>query len=158
MLYTEYDSPVGRLLLCSDGTALTGVYFPTQKVDVSAMERRDSLPLLRRAQAWLEAYFAGTPEPVDFPLEPGGTAFQRRVWQHLRSVPFGQTVTYGEIARKLGPCMSAQAVGQAVGKNPISILIPCHRCLGARKKLTGYAGGLEQKKWLLTHEGCGFRD
>ncbi len=155
-MFTQYDSPVGTLLLCSDGNALTGIWLKDHSGDRG--ERADALPLFDRVRHWLDCYFTGCPITVDFPLAPAGTPFQQVVWNILLTVPWGQTITYGEIARSLSPDMSAQAVGQAVGKNPISILIPCHRCIGAGGKLTGYAGGLENKKWLLTHEGCCFQN
>ena len=100
----------------------------------------------------MESYFAGNPGAVEFPLSPTGTDFQRKVWAILLTIPYGQTTTYGAIAKQLGNAMSAQAVGQAVGRNPISIIIPCHRVMGAKGQLTGYAGGIENKKWLLRHE------
>ena len=157
-MYTQYDSPVGTLLLCSDGEALTGLYLPCGEAGAALKVRQDELALFDRVRHWLDGYFAGKPGRIDFPLCPRGTPFQKQVWDILLTVPYGRTTTYGAIAGMLSPNMSAQAVGQAVGKNPISIIIPCHRCIGAGGKLTGYAGGLENKKWLLTHECCGFAD
>ena len=114
-------------------------------------------PVLCKAAAWLDGYFEGRVEPVPVPLAPSGTAFQQRVWKRLLQIPYGNVITYGDIAREMeretGRRMSAQAVGGAVGSNPISILIPCHRVVGAGGKLTGYAGGLDKKTWLLCHEG-----
>lgn len=152
MEYTAgYDSPMGPLKLLSDGVNLTGLYIEktTDNMD---------LPVFSKAKKWLDAYFQGEENGFDFPLKPEGTAFQRKIWDILLTIPFGTTRTYGDIARQaaneLGKeKMSAQAVGQAVGRNPISILIPCHRCVGAQGKLTGYTGGMEYKKWLLRHEG-----
>ena len=149
--YTNYPSPIGDLLLTSDGNSLTGLYLPAQRKP-EAIAAGNDLPLFAAAKNWLDMYFAGDPMPVTFPLLPRGTDFQRNVWQILLTVPYSKTVTYGQIARLLSPSMSAQAVGGAVGKNPISIIIPCHRCIGANGQLTGYAGGLEAKKWLLKHE------
>ena len=111
-----------------------------------------------RAKVWLDGYFSGNPAELSFPLNPHGTSFQKQVWEILLTVPYGKTTTYGAIAREIAlrtgkEKMSAQAVGQAVGANPISILIPCHRVVGANGKLTGYAGGLDKKEWLLRHEG-----
>ena len=156
MNYGRYESPLGPLLLSWEGDCLTGLWMNRE-----LPEENDPIP--EKVKRWLDAYFDGHPEQISFPLKPEGTEFQKQVWNILLTIPYGQTRTYGDIAREMAAWtgkikMSAQAVGQAVGKNPISILIPCHRCLGAGKKLTGYAGGLEQKKWLLTHEGCGFRD
>lgn len=157
-MYTKYDSPVGTLLLCSDGETLGGLYLSGEREETDFGVRRDDLPLFDRVRYWLDGYFAGHPGQIDFSLLPQGTPFQKRVWDILLTIPYGQTTTYGAIAGMLSPQMSAQAVGQAVGKNPISIIIPCHRVIGAGGKLTGYAGGLENKKWLLTHEGCAFTD
>lgn len=154
MVYcTEYLSPLGKILLTSDGEALTGLWLDTQNPPDVSMERRDHLPLFRSVKDWLDAYFRGEERPIGFPLSPAGTAFQQKVWQILPTIPYGQTRTYGSIAKQIRPTMSAQAVGQAVGRNPISIIIPCHRCMGAGNKLTGYTGGLDKKVWLLRHEG-----
>ncbi len=114
-------------------------------------------PVLLQARQWLERYFAGMPEPITFPLAPAGTPFQQVIWNLLLDIPYGETRTYGELSRQAAKLlgkqrMSAQAVGGAVGRNPISILIPCHRCIGANGKLVGYAAGLGRKAWLLAHE------
>lgn len=153
MYFAAYDSPVGLLLLQSDGEALTGLWMNRE-----GPEQAESCPVLQQAALWLEDYFQGQSQPVVFPLKPEGTSFQKQVWQLLLDIPWGETRTYGdlagEMARQMGKeTMSAQAIGQAVGRNPISILIPCHRVVGAGGKLTGYAGGLERKQWLLRHEG-----
>lgn len=150
--FAEYDSPVGKLLLRSDGSALTGLW-----IGRDMPERGTEDPILKDAALWLEGYFRGEVPPVTVPLAPEGTAFQLLVWELLLAIPYGETMTYGEIAReaaaRLGKeKMSAQAVGQAVGSNPISILIPCHRVVGAKGQLTGYAWGIEKKQWLLSHE------
>ena len=108
--------------------------------------------IFNSAKRWLDAYFDGKPPVRDFSLVLKGTAFQHRVWDLLEQVPYGETVTYGQLAKQLGGKMSAQAVGQAVGKNPIAIMIPCHRVVGAGGRLTGYAWGIERKQWLLRHE------
>ena len=150
--YTAVPSPVGDLRLTSDGISLTGLYLPVHRPDDTHWEESKDLAIFNSAKAWLDGYFSGKPGAVEFPLSPAGTAFQQRVWEILLTVPYGQTITYGTIAGQLGENMSAQAVGQAVGKNPISIIIPCHRVLGANGQLTGYAGGIENKKWLLRHE------
>ena len=152
MYYTLYCSPVGVLHLTSDGTALTGLWMEAQNPGLSAALYPGDLSIFNSAKCWLDDYFAGTPREVDFPLSPAGTAFQRRVWELLLTISYGQTTTYGAIAKQLGENMSAQAVGQAVGRNPISIIIPCHRVVGAKGQLIGYAGGPEAKKWLLRHE------
>ena len=151
--YRRYDSPMGPLLLISDGKNLTGLY-----MNRPIPEKMTQLPVFQKTEGWLDAYFQGQVRPLDFPIRADGTEFQMRVWDILLTIPFGQTRTYGHIAREMAQIlgkekMSAQAVGQAVGRNPISILIPCHRCLGAKGQLTGYAGGIENKLWLLRHEG-----
>ena len=155
MQFAEYPSPVGKLLLLSDGEALTGLY-----MDAAAPEDAVQVdnPVLRQTAAWLDDYFNGVQSQWNVPLAPQGTAFQKQVWKLLLTIPYGQTCSYGDIAREIArqtgkEKMSAQAVGQAVGSNPISILIPCHRVVGAKGQLTGYAGGLEKKIWLLRHEG-----
>lgn len=150
MDYSQYSSPVGTLYLTADEAALTGIWMHPEKTEDS--------PLLEQAKHWLDSYFSGNPSEIGFPLNPHGTAFQKQVWDILLTIPYGQTTTYGSLAQKMAVLtgkkkMSAQAVGQAVGKNPISILIPCHRVVGANGKLTGYAGGLDKKEWLLRHEG-----
>ena len=151
--FTRYDSPIGPLYLRSDGTSLTGLS------PVLAGTIRDDLPIFREARNWLDAYFrSGRPDPRDLPLDPPGTDFQKAVWAELLAVPYGESRTYGEMARALGIPRGAQAVGQAVGRNPIAIIIPCHRILGVGNNLIGFAWGLEKKKWLLRHEGVDFID
>ena len=145
MFYAQYDSPIGPLALASDGTALTGLSFgPCQ-------ELQTPLPLFAEVGAWLDDYFSGRDPGPTPPLAPWGTAFQRKVWDELRKVPFGATVSYGTLAKAAG-CGSPRAVGQAVHNNPIAILIPCHRVIGADGSLTGFAGGLDLKRRLLVLE------
>lgn len=155
MEYSYYDSPVGRLLLTSEHGALTGLWMDARAPEGAS--REEDNPVLIQTKNWLDGYFRGEPPEIDFPLAPEGTAFQCRVWQILLAIPYGETRSYGDIAREAAALMgkkkmSAQAVGGAVGRNPISILIPCHRVVGAGGQLTGYAGGLERKAWLLGHE------
>lgn len=150
--FTHYLSPIGPLLLVSDGSALTGLWMPTEHFSTEHCIQRDDLPLFQDVQVWLDGYFQGKPAEFSFPLSPAGTPFQKRVWEILLTIPYGQTTSYGAIAKDLSPGMSAQAVGQAVGRNPISIIIPCHRVVGTKGQLTGYAGGLPIKTWLLRHE------
>ena len=150
MDYCEYPSPVGTLYLTADEGGLTGIWMHRSKTE--------DFPVLTQAKVWLDSYFSGNPIEFTFPLNPHGTTFQKQVWEILLAIPYGETTTYGAIAREMAQRtgkekMSAQAVGQAVGANPISILIPCHRVVGAKGKLTGYAGGLDKKEWLLRHEG-----
>lgn len=150
MNFAEYVSPFGTLLLSSNGTQLTGARFDRQAPE----ELRDDA-VLAAAKLWLDSYFRGECQEPEFPLLPEGTAFQQKVWEHLLRIPFGQAVTYGSLAKQISENMSAQAVGQAVGKNPIAIIIPCHRCVGAGGQLTGYAWGIERKRQLLEHEQKG---
>ena len=151
-LYTEYLSPVGRLTLAGEGEVLTGLWLEGQRYfgGPAHLVRRGEAPVFLAARHWLERYFAGEDPGPPPALAPEGTAFQRRVWSLLGGIPWGRTVTYGALARQLGS--APRAVGSAVGRNPISILIPCHRVLGADGSLTGYAGGVERKRWLLEHE------
>ena len=152
MCFTTFPSPLGPLLLISDGISLTGLQIQAGEPQDRGLVRQDDLPLFDAVRTWLKHYFAGDPQAVDFPISPAGTAFQQRIWNILRTIPWGSTITYGAIAGLLSRRMSARAVGQAVGKNPIAIIIPCHRCVGAKGRLTGYAWGPETKKWLLNHE------
>lgn len=158
MIYTmRYDSPLGGLLLAASAEALAGLWMEGQKYFPAALEGTENAghPPLRQAAAWLDRYFAGArPESGELTLAPAGSDFQRAVWDLLRRIPYGETVTYGELALAAGRGRtSAQAVGGAVGRNPISIIIPCHRVVGAGGSLTGYAGGIGKKVRLLTHEG-----
>lgn len=151
--YTYYLSPIGRLFLISDGSALSGLYLDTQLCLRDLGIRNDALPVFRQTAVWLDRYFAGEmPSPHGLLLALYGTAFQQKVWKILLDIPYGETRTYGDIAREISPVMSPQAVGGAVGRNPVSIIIPCHRVVGTGGALTGYAGGLQNKKWLLRHE------
>ena len=161
MVKTEYASPVGKLTLVSDGENLTGLWMAGQKYFAAGIPTNlpvcDDLPVFLQARDWLDRYFSGErPLPGELPLAPQGSAFRQSVWRILCEIPYGQTVTYGEIAKSLG-VRSAQAVGGAVGHNPISIIIPCHRVLGSDGSLTGYAGGAQKKIWLLAHEGAQLR-
>lgn len=162
MVKTNYDSPLGQLTLASDGEAIIGLWIEGQKYFAAGIPTNlpvcDDLPVFLQARDWLDRYFAGKrPAVCELPLAPQGSAFRQSVWTILCQIPYGHTVTYGEIAKRLG-CKSAQAVGGAVGHNPISIIIPCHRVLGADRGLTGYAGGTDKKIWLLRHEGAAFRE
>ena len=161
MFSTEYPSSLGRLTLGSDGTHITGLWLPEQKYFPAApMERREALSVFAQAANWLDSYFAGEePDPGELPLAPAGSDFRRLIWDLLLDIPYGELTTYGQLAdkaaRRMGRySMSAQAVGGAVGHNPISIIIPCHRVVGADGSLTGYAGGVAAKSWLLQHEGA----
>lgn len=147
MEQTYFDSPLGPILLTAEGDRLTGAEF-----DKKAEKLGDS-PVLRQAENWLLRYFAGeNPDPAELKLAPRGTAFQEKVWELLGQIPYGQTTSYGALAKKLSVSMSAQAIGGAVGKNPIVILVPCHRVVGADGGLTGFAAGLDRKRFLLELE------
>ena len=152
---TVYPSPLGPLTLASDGCALTGLWLQGQKYfggGARQWEEKDDVPVFAEARLWLDDYFAGNePDPEELPLAPSGTDFRQAVWRELLQIPYGETMTYGDLAARIG-CASARAVGGAVSRNPISIIIPCHRVLGADGSLTGYAGGTECKRWLLAHE------
>lgn len=152
--YDEFDSPIGTLLLCSDGEHLTGLFLPTEHAPQpqAGYWLRDRQRFTRTREQ-LQAYFAGELKLFDLPLAPQGSAFQRRVWAELDRIPYGVTFSYGEIARRIGNPKASRAVGLANGRNPISIITPCHRVIGANGSLTGYGGGIERKRWLLRHEG-----
>ena len=161
LYYTYYESPVGKVMLLASEEALAGLWLPGQKVDQQLMARavfQDYTPILEQGRTWLDRYFSGgQPTPEEIPLDPQGSVFRKRVWRRLCKIPYGQVETYGQIARELGAenrgKMSAQAVGGAVGHNPIALIIPCHRVVGASGSLTGYGGGIERKIRLLTLEG-----
>ena len=153
---TDYESPLGEMLIVSDGEAICGVWFYGQKHFKSTVVGKtihdDGLSIFKKAKQWFEDYFNGKNPQINFQLKPEGSKFRQKVWKILSEIPYGETLTYGEIASQISPNMSAQAVGGAVGRNPISILIPCHRVLGSDGKLTGYAAGLDKKIELLKIE------
>ena len=162
---TEYHSPLGLITLASDGSSLTGLWFKGQKYYASTLPenavRNDSLPVFEETARWLDAYFGDDPLPPLPPLSPQGTTFRKIVWDLLLEIPYGTTTTYGALAcelRQRGCSASPRAVGGAVGHNPISILIPCHRVIGSDGNLTGYAGGYEAKRFLLELESCAQED
>ena len=150
--YTYVESPVGPLLLTSDGAQLTGIYFDYESVNVTAWVRRDDAAPFGETVEQLAEYFAGTRADFELPLAPSGTDFQRRVWTELTRIPYGATISYGELARRIGNPNASRAVGLANGRNPIPIVVPCHRVIGVNGTLTGYGGGLERKQHLLTLE------
>ncbi len=156
--YVYWDSPLGRMVLVAKDDALIGVYFDGQRyqppIGASWRERPES-SVLRRAVLQLAEYFAGTRTRFDLPLAPVGTPFQRAVWQAIAAVPSGRTITYAELAANAGRPGSTRAAGNATGRNPLSIVIPCHRIVGADGSLTGYAGGLDRKRALLALERPG---
>ena len=160
---TTYLSPVGKITLACDGENLVGLWLQGQKyyggTIAKMMTEQNKLPVFAAARAWLDQYFAGeSPAISALPLAPIGSDFRQAVWQILCEIPYGEVITYGEIAKKMAikfqkKSMSSQAVGGAVGHNPISIIIPCHRVVGANGSLTGYAGGIQKKIALLELEG-----
>ena len=162
MTYIQhYDAPLGRILLAADEVGLTGLWFDGAKYfadGLPAEHTERETPVLSEARRWLDLYFAGREPGFLPPLHPAGSTFQQAVWALLLQIPYGQTTTYGELAAQLAAHnglkrMSAQAVGGAVGHNPISIIVPCHRVVGTDGRLTGYAGGLAKKLALLKLEG-----
>ena len=166
MTFTQrYNSPMGGILLAADEIGLTGVWFDGQKYFARGLPKEQTernTPVLSAAKRWLDIYFTGREPDFMPPLNPVGSGFQRAVWELLLQIPYGQTTTYGALAQKLAQQqglahMSAQAVGGAVGRNKISILIPCHRVVGTGGRLTGYAGGVDRKAGLLELEHSGLR-
>lgn len=153
LCYSYLDSPVGRLLLAGDESALHFVSFPTgSKAFGPRPEWRAAEAPFSAAKAQLAEYFAGERRAFDLPLKLTGTEFQRQVWTILPEIPFGRTWTYGELARALNKPLAVRAVGAANGRNPLPIILPCHRVIGANGALTGFGGGLATKDFLLRHE------
>lgn len=160
---TSYSSPLGQIMLASDGENINGVWLTGQKYFADTvteeMTVKDDLAIFACANNWLDRYFLGEkPAITELPLAPYGGEFRRGVWDILCKIPYGEVTTYGDIAKEMAAKMnknnmSSQAIGGAVGHNPISIIIPCHRVVGASGSLTGYAGGIDKKIWLLKHEG-----
>jgi methylated-DNA-[protein]-cysteine S-methyltransferase len=160
----HYNSPLGNITMASEGTALVGLWFEGQKYFADTLlcpenEERPELPIFEQTRRWLDCYFAGKDPGFTPPIVMRtNSSFRRQVWEQLLTIPYGHTLTYGDIARRIAaerglPSMSAQAVGGAVGHNPISIIVPCHRVVGTNGSLTGYAGGVERKALLLQIEG-----
>ena len=159
---TYYSSPIGVLMLASDGEKLIGLWVEDQKYFAATVkddiEEKNDLPVFIAVKKWLDSYFSGEkPEIPESLLAPSGGEFRKKIWDVLCEIPYGEVVTYGDIAKKMAKIrgkekMSAQAVGGAVGHNPISIIIPCHRVVGAKGSLTGYASGIDRKIKLLKHE------
>lgn len=144
-------SPVGELEIHAANDAIVAVYFPSHRAPEAA-ER--ATPLLKKAKAQMEDYFRGKRKDFDLPLAPEGTAFQKKVWKALQGIPYGETRSYAQIAAKVGKPKAARAVGGANNRNPIGLIVPCHRVIGASGDMVGYAGGLPMKKWLLSHESA----
>ena len=153
MKFTTFDSPVGELLLVGDDEGLAGLYLPGGKNAITPDPSwvRDEAAFTEVASQ-LKEYFAGTRQEFDLTLNPVGSKFQRQVWEALLDIPYGETASYGQTAAAIGHPNGSRAVGAANGQNPIAIIVPCHRVIGANGSLTGYGGGLPMKKWLLAHE------
>lgn len=157
LFYLRHATPLGAVLIAASTRGIAGIWFEGQRhgPDASGWTVQPDHPLLRRAAAQLDAYFAGRRSSFDLPLDPqGGTPFQRSVWQALQAIPAGGTTSYAELGQRIGRPAASRAVGVAVGRNPVSIVVPCHRVLGSGGALTGYAGGLERKRALLALEGA----
>jgi len=151
MFHSYLDSPIGRLLLTGDGSALTGLYLAEHVRVVKPLGTRDDSVFVETARQLAE-YFEGERRVFELPLAPSGTPFQLRVWQLLQDIGYGERRSYGELAAELGNPNAARAVGLANGRNPISIIVPCHRVVGSKGALTGYSGGITNKQWLLEFE------
>ena len=149
----EITSPLGPLRIVGSAQAVESIDWNLDRASVTT-DTADYCPLLDECARQLQAYFDGRLTAFDLPVAPAGTNFQQRVWQRLMAIPFGHTLSYGQLAETLQPPTSPRAIGNAVGRNPISIVLPCHRVVGSRGDLTGFAGGLDRKEWLLTHEGA----
>jgi len=155
LFYKEMKSPVGKLKLVASSKALVAVLWEQERpnrVKLDTMSLDPQQPILLETERQLSEYFAGKRTRFDLPLEPDGTEFQKKVWQALREIPFGQTQSYRNLAKAAGSPKASRAVGAANGKNPLSIVVPCHRVIGADRALTGFAGGLEAKATLLALE------
>ena len=152
---TVYESPVGEILIVSDTESIIGISFKSATDDELTVN--DDLSIFQKTKQWLDDYFNGLNPKIDFKLKVEGTEFRKRVWKILSDIPYGETMTYGEIASMISPEMSAQAVGGAVGANPIAIVIPCHRVLGKNARLTGYSAGVDKKIELLKIENISYR-
>jgi methylated-DNA-[protein]-cysteine S-methyltransferase len=155
LTYDVMQTPIDRLVLASDGSAIVGVWMANAEPDDKRWpDRRGSDGVLDDARRELDAYFAGRLRTFSIPLAPNGTEFQRRVWSALCDIPFGTTISYADLARRLSKAAAVRAVGAANGRNPIPIIVPCHRVIGSDGSLTGFGGGIARKRWLLEHEGA----
>jgi methylated-DNA-[protein]-cysteine S-methyltransferase len=159
-VFCYVESPIGRLMLTTDGTALTGLYMNLYRNKPSKLPglsddwiQNATIDPLPAAARQLKEYFAGKRREFDLPLRMEGTEFQQRVWRELIKIPFGETRSYGQLAKRLNNPNGSRAVGLANGRNPIAVIVPCHRVIGADGSLTGFGGGLDRKEWLLNHEG-----
>lgn len=157
LVRAPFDSPLGRLTLVAEGDALVAILWPDDapaRVPLGEPREDAAQPVLAATARQLDEYFAKARTRFDLPLAPRGTAFQQAVWRQLAAIPFGETRSYADLARALGNAAATRAVGAANGRNPLSIVLPCHRVVGSGGALTGFAGGVEAKRWLLAHEGA----
>jgi len=156
IFHQSIDSPVGTLLIAADDAGLRLIEFPSPRHPMAqpAQWRHDDHPVLRQTRAQLDEYFAGTRQRFDLPLAPQGTEFQRQIWHALATIPYGATLSYLQLAQRIGRPSAARAVGAANGRNPLPIVLPCHRVIGADGSLTGFGGGLPTKHYLLKLEGA----
>lgn len=157
LFYKEMESPVGKLKLVASADALVAILWERERpnrIKLAMLKSAPQQPILVETERQLGEYFAGARKEFHLPLEPAGTEFQKKVWRALREIPFGQTRSYLDLAKSIGSAQGVRAVGAANGKNPLSIVVPCHRVVAANGALTGFAGGLEVKAKLLAHEGC----
>ena len=157
VFHSMMASPVGELLLLADDTGLSALYMEIRRHPPAEQDGIADESRFREVKAQLRAYFAGELRDFDLPLSLQGSPFQLRVWTELQTIAYGETISYGELARRLGDAKASRAVGLANGRNPLSIIVPCHRVIGSNGSLTGYGGGLERKRWLLDHEARPFR-
>ena len=155
LIYDVVPTPIGQLIVASNGVAVAGVWMANARPDDERWEDQRGIDrVLIEARRQLVAYFAGRLRAFEIPLAPNGTEFQRRVWSALTKIPYGTTISYGDLARRLRNSAAVRAVGAANGRNPIPIIVPCHRVIGSDGSLTGFGGGLDRKRWLLEHEGA----
>jgi methylated-DNA-[protein]-cysteine S-methyltransferase len=153
--FTTYESPIQELKLLSDGRSLIGLYMMSERHSLQQQSdwvEDDSVAPFSETKRQLDEYFAGELTEFDLPIQLHGTEFQQKVWEVLKTISYGVTMSYGELAKLINQPNASRAVGLANGKNPVSIVVPCHRVIGANGKLTGYGGGIERKQWLLSHE------
>lgn len=156
-LQTRVVTPIGTITLTSNGRALTRLWLTDTDLTDDTTSSSEEDPVLTAAREQLEAYFDSRLRQFDLPLEPQGTEFQRRVWDSLKLIPFGETISYAELARRVDKPKAVRAVGAANGRNPLMIIVPCHRVIGADGSLTGFGAGIERKRWLLDHETRGLQ-
>lgn len=151
--YQKFTTPFSDIYIYANDSAIKALFFRPWQAQAATHAIQKNIPIIEQCFHQVNEYFAGERTQFNLPLAPDGTDFQKKVWQHLTKISFGETWSYGQLANSIGNKKASRAVGAANGKNPISIIIPCHRVIGANGSLTGYAGGLAVKEWLLKHEG-----